>query len=381
MENREIATEVNSQKQSTTLQAVAIVFILAFATKMFLLPVYLIRATGRDGYIAVAINGAIDLLSLGLMLVAMRLSPDKDFFSLLTSALGKVGAKITVALFGLFLFLKINIAASEVLTFYSDNVFSDFDTVIMTIILALFLVAVGSHTLRAVARLNELLVPLISACIVVLITIVAVTGFDLANIFPAMRDGATFGDSLLRHAAWLGDFTPLALFIGRTDMKKRGGIFIAASGGVGTAIAVFFALVMSAAFGNVNTLTDSSTNITNILQFSLGNVYGRIDLFSAVVWSVSSFIELALFFYCASRCFSYLTVRSHFWVSVTLSVVMFFLQTFFITDPTVFSYLTQSYAVSAITVFFAFAVPLIAIFCALRGKRGSKNIKAELKEA
>lgn len=380
MEQTKTAPETFSQKQSTTAQAVAIVFILAFATKMFLLPVYLIRSTGRDGYIAVAINGAIDLISLGLALIAMKLSPDKDIFELLVSAIGNVGAKIAVALFGLFLFFKINLAASEILTFYSDNVFSDFDTVIMTIVLVIFLVAVGSHTLRSVARLNELLVPLILTCVVILITIVAVTGFDLSNIFPAMRNRPAFGDSLLRHASWLGDFTPLVLFIGRTKMKKHGGLIIAASGVVGTAIAVFFALVMCAAFGNVNNLADSSTNISNILQYSLGNVYGRIDLFSSVLWSVSSFIELALFFYCATRCFSFVTVRSHFWVSVTLCVILFLLQTFLMTDPTVFSAVTQSYAVSAITLFFAFAVPLVAVFCALMDRRREKR-GSMLKEA
>ena len=48
---------LHAAKQATGLQLIAFVFILALATKMFLLPIYLIRATGRDGYIALAMGG------------------------------------------------------------------------------------------------------------------------------------------------------------------------------------------------------------------------------------------------------------------------------------------------------------------------------------
>ena len=48
-------TNTNMTKQSTGRQLVAIVFLLALATKMFLLPIFLIQTTGRDAYIAMSV--------------------------------------------------------------------------------------------------------------------------------------------------------------------------------------------------------------------------------------------------------------------------------------------------------------------------------------
>lgn len=353
-------------KQSTGKQLVAIVFILALATKMFLLPIFLIQSTGRDAYIAISINGGFDLIILGVIIAAMYLAKETDFFTLVTSVLGKVGAKIAIGILGLFLFFKLNLAVAEILAFYGNNVFSDFDTSLMVIVLLVFFLAVGTHTLRAVCRLNELLVPIIVLCLTVLIAIVIMTGFDLANIFPSLQDGSGFKSGLLHHSAWVGDFTPLVLFIGRTKIKKTTGYFVAGAGVIGTAVSVFFALVMCAAFGNVPVLVDSTTNLSNILQFSIGNVYGRIDMFSSMLWSISVFIEAALFFYATCRCVSFVIGKNaHFWIAVAVSVLVYVAQVFALVDQTVFSFVVTSWTVSIATPALSLLAPIIALACAI----------------
>lgn len=375
-ETKQNAGETNSAvaKQSTSRQLIAVVFILALATNMFLLPIFLIKATGRDAYIAIAAGCIIDLVALIITLAAMRLSPDTDFFELLQSVMGKVGAKIVVVLTGLFMFFKLNVAAAETLTFYTDNVFADFDIAVMIIVLLLFLATVASHTLRAFCRLNEFLTPIIIVCIGVLAVIVVLTDFDLANIFPALRQPRSFVGTAVRHAAWLGDFMPLLLFIGRTQMKKHTCLFAAASGTIGAANAVFFSLVMCAAFGNVPMLVDSSTNLSSILQFSIGNVYGRIDLFSSILWSISAFIETALFFYATCRCVSFVIGKNcHSIISVAACAVLYVTQVFAMTDPTIFTLVATSVAVSVIAPLFTVAVPMLALICALIKRRKDKN--------
>lgn len=371
-ETAQNACETNSSadKQATSKQLIAIVFILALATNMFLLPIYLIKATGRDAYIAIAAGCIFDLLALAITLAAMRMSPDTDFFTLLESVLGKVGAKITIALTGIFMFFKLNIAAAETLTFYTDNVFADFDVAVMIIVLLLFLATVASHTLRAFCRLNEFLTPIIVVCIAILAAIVIMTGFDLANIFPALRAPREFSYAAVRHTAWLGDFMPLLLFLGRTEMKKRTCLFATVSGTVGAAASVFFSLALCAAFGNVSALVDSSTNLSSILQFSIGNVYGRIDLFSSILWSISAFSETALFFYSVCRCVSYVIGKyCHFRIAIAVGVALYFIQVFALTDPTVFSLVATSAAVSVIVPTFTVAVPALALICAAVKKR------------
>lgn len=356
-------TNTRETKQASGKQLVAIIFILAMATKMFLLPIFLIQASGRDGYLILTVYGIFDLITLVPMIIAIR-KCDVDFFELLSSVLGKVGAKIVVAIIGLFLFFKLNTAVAEILTFYGTNVLADFDTSMMIIVLLVFLTAAGTHTLRSLSRLNEILVPIIVVCLAVLVAIVVLTGFDLGNILPAVADKKSFISALIKHPAWVGDFTPLVLFIGRTKTKKYTWCFAVGSGLIGTGIAVFFAIALSAAFGNVPMLIDSTTNISNILQFSVGNVYGRLDMFSSVVWSVSVFIEAALFFYATCRCVSFvIDQNAHFVISLCACVATYVVQVFALTDPMILSLCVTSYTCSIITPAMAVGIPVLALVC------------------
>lgn len=375
------STNTPTAKQATGKQLVAIVFILAIATKMFLLPIFLIRATGRDAYIALSIGGAFDLIMLGLILLAIKLNNAADVFELLSSAMGKVGAKIAAGIIALFFFAKLNIAVAESLSFYGNNVFGDFSAAIMIFAMLFFFISVGTHTLRALCRMNELLIPVIVVCMAVLIVIVVMTGVDLANIFPSLRDGAGFKSGLVHHAAWCGDFTPLILFIGRTKMKKHTGWFAAASGVIGVGVAVFFAVVMSAAFGNVPLLADTATNLSSILQFTIGNVYGRIDMFSSILWSLSVFIESALFFYSVCRCTAFVIGKNaHMFIALGVCVALYFSQVFVMTDPSLFTLVVTSAAFSITVLVLSAAIPVAVLICAVIGKaraRGSKPNNAD----
>ena len=371
------ATNTRETKQTTGKQLVAVIFILALATKMFLLPIFLIQATGRDGYIILSIYGAFDLITLVPMLITIRMC-DVDIFELLSTVLGKLGAKITVAVIWLFLLFKLNTAVSEILTFYGTNVLSDFNTSMMLVVLLAFLAATGAHTLRALSRLNEILVPVIVVCLAVLVAIVIMTGFDLCNIFPAVADKQGFSSALVKHPAWVGDFTPLLLFIGRTKTKKHTWCFAAGSGVIGTATAVFFAIALSAAFGNVPMYVDASTNISNILQFSVGNVYGRLDMFSSILWSVSVFIEAALFFYATCRCASFVIGKpAHLIISLSTCVIVYVVQVFALTDPMIFSVTVTSYPCAIATPILAAALPLLVLVCAVIYKAKHKKPQAE----
>lgn len=373
------STNIRETKQTTGKQLVTIIFILALATKMFLLPIFLIQATGRDGYIILSIYGAFDLVTLIPLLITIRIC-DVDIFELLSSVLGRVGAKISVVIIWLFLLFKLNTAVSEILTFYGTNVLSDFDTSMMLIVLLVFLAATGIHTLRALSRLNEIIVPVIVLCLAVLVAIVIMTGFDMCNIFPAVADKKSFSDALIKHPAWVGDFTPLLLFIGRTKTKKHTWCFAAGSGVIGTAIAVFFAITLSAAFGNVPLYVDASTNISNILQFSVGNVYGRLDMFSSILWSVSVFIEAALFFYATCRCASFVIGKpAHLVIALCTCVMVYVVQVFALTDPMIFSVTVTSYVCAILTPALAVGLPLLALVCAVIYKSRHKQKHEEEK--
>ncbi len=353
-------------KQSTSRQLIAIIFILALATKMFLQPLYLIKSAGRDAYIALAVDGGLDIAVLVITLFAMKMSPDTDFFTLTRSVFGKVGSKIIALIFGLYLFFKLNMSVAETVAFYSQNILTDLDPTLLMLIMLIFLAGVAIHTLRALTRLNEILTPLIVLCLAVLVAIVAATGFDLANIFPSMRYPREFGATLSKHMTWLGDFSPLVLFIGRTKLKKSTVALSVVSGVLGTAVSVFFSIVMCAAFGNVVSVVDASTNLSSILQYSLGNVYGRIDLFSEILWSVASFIENALFFYATTRCFEYVVGKSaHLVIALVVGAALFTTLITVFNDPAKLALVAVSEITSGVIATFTIAVPTLALVCAI----------------
>ena len=376
MEN-ENAVQSAENKQSTSRQLVAVVFVLSLASKMFLQPIALLHAVGRDAYVAMAIDGAIDLATLGFMLAAIRLSGENDFFSMLVSLIGKVGAKIAASVIGLYLFFKLTITTGETLIFYSDSLFAEFDIAVMLVILLLFLWTVACHTLKALSRLTELLTPIVVVGIAALATIVIATRFDAANILPFMNT-KNFGDAVYKHMAFSGDFTPLVFFVGRTKTKKHTSLFSSLSGVVGTCVAVFFAIVMSAAFGNVPMLADTGTNLSTILQYSIGNVYGRIDLFSTALWSIAVFLETALFFFATCKCFRFVAgEKGRGIVALAVGFALYLVEVFAMTDPTIRDTVTTSAVTSMISLAFTIAIPLFAFVVSLVFKhkcgRGEKD--------
>lgn len=381
MNGNQAATQVagmaaNEVKQSSSRQLVAIIFVLGLATKMFMLPVFLIRTAGRDAYIALAVFCAIDLIALIFGIIALKVSPNTDFFALLQKTFGKPLAKIISLIIGLFMFAKLIIATTETVTYYADNATSDFKMPFMIIILMIFLIAVSAHTLRSICRLNEFVAPVIIVCIVVLATIVLATGFDFANILPVMRSPAAFEKAIFSHSVWLGDFTPIILFIGRTKLKKHTGLCVGAAGFISCAVSVFIAITMCAAFGNVPQLVDAGTNLSSILQFALGNAYGRIDMMSSVLWSVGAFIEVAVFFYCSSRCFAYVIGRNeHFWIGVVLAVILYILQVLFFGDTTVFALTVSCVPFSAVMGVMSVIIPALALLCAIVNRIKTKQKK------
>ncbi|MCH5161653.1 MAG: GerAB/ArcD/ProY family transporter [Clostridiales bacterium] len=364
--------------QATSRQLISAIFVLSLAAKMFLQPISLIHAVGRDAYIAMAIDGLIDLVALGLLIAAIRISGENDFFSMLVRLVGKTGAKVIAVIIGLYFFFKLSVTTSETLVFYTDSLFAEFDISVMIVVLLVFLVAVASHTLKAMSRLIELFVPLVVVGIGVLATIVIATKFDIANILPFLHTDK-FGHALYTHIAFTGDFTPLIFFVGRTKSKKRTTLFSALSGVFGTFVAFFFTVVMSAAFGNVPILSDTSTNLSTALQFSIGNVYGRIDLFSTVLWSIAAFLETALFFFAASKCFCLIVgEKGHGLVGLAVAVALYFVEVFAMTDPTILKTVLTSHVTSMICLCFTIAIPLSALIISIISRDDGK--KTDTKE-
>lgn len=353
------------QKPSTGKQLIVVAFILAIATKTFILPIYLIQAIGRDGYIALSVTSVIELFTLIVITVAISKTNGKNFYELMQAVTGTVIAKIITAVLGLFLFFKLCVSVTEIISFYSDTVFADFDVTLMGIVLLAFLAVMANGTLRALCRLNEIVAPVVLIGIISILALVMFTGTDLANVFPSLQNVDGLGNAIVTHLSWLGDFLPLLLFVGRTEKKgKRTVVCACVSGGMGLSLVVFQAMLMCSAFGNVPWLIDSSTNISGILQYTVGNVYGRVDMLAFILWSVAAFVKAAILFYSVTRCVELVIGRkSRTCISLILCVAEYFLLVFCFSDPTIFELIMVDKITTIVVTVVSLDVPILTLIC------------------
>ena len=81
-------------------QLLCVTFLVALAMKMFMLPVLVMRESGRDGFTAMLIALGVDLVVLAVVAAVLHVS-EKDLFATLSDAFGGIVSRVVVALFAL----------------------------------------------------------------------------------------------------------------------------------------------------------------------------------------------------------------------------------------------------------------------------------------
>ena len=117
---------ISTEKRISTSQLFALIFILGMSLKMIMLPVLLLKSSGRDSVIALAGILVCELICLVAVVFAIAIAPQKTFGQLLKGFMGKWASKIVFALLAALFFLKLLLLSGEVRIFFSENLFSEF---------------------------------------------------------------------------------------------------------------------------------------------------------------------------------------------------------------------------------------------------------------
>lgn len=279
-----------------------LIFVTFMSMKMFMIPALLIKDCARDGIFVMFAYLVVEFLIAGLIMLAMHRHPSMTFYEILEKAFGKVGSRVIVIAFTVYLGIKFMIMLSELKIFFTVNMNMSINWVLFLIpIMALFIM-MAVKTVRDIARLAQVVFPFILLSTVLLAAIV-LDGFDFSAILPL---GTHKLGSLARqgvmHAMWGGDSLMFVILMGRTKIDNKFFRRSLLTGILASIAVMFFSYVIFANYSNISYLIDYGHNISNMVVYSAESyLYGRFDIPIFCIWIITVFVQLAGAFYIVVR--------------------------------------------------------------------------------
>lgn len=361
-------------KQVSVRQLMLFVAVISTASRMFMLPVLLMRTSGRDSIVVMTIHVIFEAVILLIILTALHRFPNTDVTAAVFSRFGKVAARIFFCVAFAYFFMRLILITAQTALYFEHGVFEKFNWAVMMPILLLFVTVVAGGNLRALSRTNELVSLLIGVCLVGLVVMTAMSKLDYANVLPLFVGSGT-PDGLLRTGSFIGDFTPLIFFVGKTNTisgKQKGatlGLMLGAS-----VITLYFILGISSVFGNMPHLVQFTTNISNMHAYGQQTAAARFDLVFYTVWSLAPVIAIALTAWAATQSLAAVFPKvRHQVLSFSISVALYLTEVLvFNLDEIIFGLLTPYVSITMYAL--SFALPLIALICLIASRRKSNTV-------
>lgn len=321
---------MTEKKQITTTQWCVLVFICSMAIKMFMVPALLVKVSKKESIFVMAFYILIEIINTLLVVFTAKRNPDKTYYEILTTALGKVGAKIVVAYFTIFLLVKYLLILSEIKVFFSVSVYDTIDWKVMIIPIIALCVAYANKTLLTLGRSAEILVPIIIISTLVL-CVFLIGNIELSNLLPFFENGMQdFINGVDTFPIWFGDVSLLLICLGNIKINKKTALLTVVFRCISAILVLSFALIMFATYADISHLVDYGHNVSSMTQYSIGsNDFGRFDYIVYCFWLLSVFIKVALIFYVCVRNVIFITgKKNNLITSIALAIVTYLLTSF-----------------------------------------------------
>lgn len=280
-----------------------IVFLLAVAMKMFMLPTYMMRISGDDSLFVLVCESLIDVVLLIVVLMIMR-AHKGTFFETITYAFGKVLARIIAGLLVIFYLAKLFLMLTELRVFFSTSVLYISLSPLHMIPLLLLLIFVSGKRLSVLGRVSEIITPLVIISMVVLGAL-SFSSVDFSNNLPLISDPRQIKEGMMSFPMWFGDFMLLLVFTGKTDNRKRL-YFSLIAAGIGLLFMALFSAMMFALYTYVPEVLTYGHNISNMTQYSVSSFkFGRFDLLVFCIWLLGVLLSAAIMVNFINRCVNF----------------------------------------------------------------------------
>lgn len=376
-----------TERKLSSAQLACLVFILGMSLKLLILPILLIKSSGRDATLSFAALLSIDLVMLALMITAIVLAPEKSFCELLEGLIGKWAAKAVYAVLAVYFFFKLVLLSGDVQIFFSEGLLPDLHWTLYSIPFFAMCALIGAGTVRAIGRTAQMIVLFVGAAIIMTLVLIS-AGVDFSLLLPIKASGLkNVPKDLLRYSMWYGDFTVLAAFIGSIKRTRKTYAVSIIAGVISALSVMFFALSLIASFSDIADIIRFGQNISGLSLDAIGNEQqGRFDLILFCVWLFAIFLKAGVFAFGAVHftCAVVPKLGAHKgWVGLALAVLLFTVSRFTTQNTALHSFMIDFAAIPALII--QCAMPLLALTAAIVGRRrqnkGAKTaVKAKSEE-
>ncbi len=356
---------MNQKEQISSGEFAILAFLCGMAIKMFMLPPLLLKVSGQDSVFVMIFYLLIELINVTLLVLIAKRNPDKTYYQILQAALGRVGAKLVVTYFTLFLLLKELLIFSEIKVFFSVSVYDNVVWGVMILPLLAVCVGYGTKTLRTIGRSGQLIVPFVAVS-ALLLSLLLVGNIPFSNLLPFFYHGAEdFVRGIDTFPVWFGDVSLLVICLGNIRLTKGFAVKTILSRLAAILAVSLFSVIMFANYANVTDLIDYGHNVSSMTQYSLGSHdYGRFDYLIYCQWMFAVLIKVVLIFYTVTRNVSFVVGKKNNLVTSLVVAGALYVTTVFVLKNENVTYLLCSGPVKYVFLAAEFLLPLFLFVCA-----------------
>lgn len=361
------------KEKITSRQLAILSSLLIFANKLLVLPSILYEKSKADGFFAISISLALEMLLLVMFLKVKKTYPDISFYDLIKQKMGVATAKIFYSLITIYFFFKILLLFNVTFMYLHIQVYLD-ATYYLFMFAFLFVMNTSAlRGLRAIARGCEFV---FSFLIIGLIFCIFLSFFNFKS-FPLFFET---GLGNILSSAWhtsccCGDALVLFVIMDRVDYKPdlRKKLLSYSGFSIGIVLAVFF--MFYSIFGATSFIHNNA--LSDIITFSFRFLdLGRLDLVAIILNMFLSFLQLSIYGYMLVNCFIKIFPK----ITPTYTVVVYNIVFVVLLASATINYVTVIFlaqeVVSLAAPFIHFLIPLLLLgFALMEGKGRAKHEK------
>lgn len=242
--------------------------------KMILLPSHLVYTSKNDLLFPALVNLALQAAI--IFLVLLLNSRGKTLYELLTDAVGKIGARVAIVIFTLFLLYAALLPLNEQKLMVQSVFYDTLPSVIVFAPFFLFAAYLCAKPLAGLGRVWDVLAP-IAAVSFIGIIVFALSGADFKSLLPLGASGAQgFLSGTAYTMSWFFDSALVLSLTGKIENKRgmawKGMLFyLLGAAAVLLFLAVFYAVYADLAVSRLFAFSKISRYFTGV------SVLGRID--------------------------------------------------------------------------------------------------------
>ncbi len=283
-------------------QLALLLLILLPGGKYISLPVILASQVGRDSWVVVLMLLLLDIVALCFLLWAVSNNVNRyNFVQILDKSIGRVGRVIILIVMFAWLALRmVTLATSMYNIFYvAFGIKANWLGFILPLVaVMMFLVSRG---FMCIARLNQILAPLILLAVLSIIVYPLLT-VDKSNLLPILSNGmGEVIENLMGNNFWFADYFFIYFVLGDIKLGSGGCKAVVVAFACGALLCVAMNGVFIALYGALAPYTDLAMSKVSQYALSLSSS-GRLDWLSLSVWTLSVFIKLAVLAYSLYVC-------------------------------------------------------------------------------